>query len=240
MERIMSNSIGLSQRVQASKAILFDLFHTLTAKESSWSGGRRYTHQVLGFDRVVWDRQLLERSRDRLVGKWRDPYYIISTMARDIDPNISEQLIREAVENRTRVFADTLLGIPEENQQVVHELKKRGKLIGLISNADVMEAAAWQDSPIAPLFDSVVFSCHVGSAKPEPTIYQIALNELGIEADEAVFVGDGGSDELQGARDVGITPIMVTNVIREAWPDRVTQRMHQASYVIEHLNELLA
>ena len=60
-----------------------------------------------------------------------------------------------------------------------------------------------------------------------------------IPAGEAVFVGDGGSDELQGARDAGMITIMVTGVMKELWPARVTARLNQADYVIETLEELV-
>lgn len=42
------------------------------------------------------------------------------------------------------------------------------------------------------------------AVKPEPEIYRIALESLGVRPDQSVFVGDGGSDELRGAREMGI------------------------------------
>ena len=100
------------------------------------------------------------------------------------------------------------------------------------------EVAAWGECPIARLFDSTVISCHVGCVKPEPEIYQISLRELGVEAREAVFVGDGGSSELEGARNVGLTTVMIAGVIREIWPERIPERRRHADFVIERLGEL--
>lgn len=111
--------------------------------------------------------------------------------------------------------------------------------MALLSNAEVMEVAAWDETEAARLFDATVISCRVGLVKPEPGIYELCLRKLGVTAVEAIFVGDGGSDELQGAREAGMTTVMVTGVIRELWPDRVTARLHQADYVIERLSELL-
>jgi putative hydrolase of the HAD superfamily len=129
--------------------------------------------------------------------------------------------------------------IPAENVAVLENLRARGKRLGLISNADVMEIAAWDDNRINHLFDSTVFSCRVGMVKPERGIYELSLRELGVAAADALFVGDGGSGELQGAKDAGMAAIMVTGTIKELWPDQVAARRHQADYVIERLSELL-
>jgi len=49
------------------------------------------------------------------------------------------------------------------------------------------------------------------------------LHRLGITAAEAVFVGDGGSNELRGAREVGMRSILFSGVIAHLWPERITQ-----------------
>ena len=44
--------------------------------------------------------------------------------------------------------------------------------------------------------------------KPEAPIYEEALRRLGVSAAEAVFVGDGGSNELSGASAVGMEAVL--------------------------------
>ena len=100
--------------------------------------------------------------------------------------------------------------------------------------------AAWDRCPIASLFDSTIFSCSAGCMKPEPQIYQLSMRQLGVSPDQCVFVGDGGSDELRGARDVGMTAVMIAGIIREQWPDRIAERQQHADFVIEQLSELVA
>jgi putative hydrolase of the HAD superfamily len=136
-------------------------------------------------------------------------------------------------------MAAAVRDIPAETVRVLERLKAQGKLLGLISNADVMEIAAWEENEIGPLFNSTVFSCRVGMVKPERGIYEFCLQELGVSAEETVFVGDGGSNELQGATDAGMTAIMVVGTIAALWPDKVAARRHQADFVIERLSELL-
>ena len=88
-------------------------------------------------------------------------------------------------------------------------------------------------------FDSVVFSCNVGCVKPEPRIYEICMKELDVEPSQCLFVGDGGSRELEDARNLGITTVMITRVISEIWPDKIDERKKYADFVIERLNELV-
>jgi putative hydrolase of the HAD superfamily len=219
--------------------VVFDLFHTLTSVESVLGGGQPMTCEILGVSHEDWDEQLLVHSRDRLAGLKTDPYSIIRDMAHAIDPAIPEERIRMATESRMARHLEALRNIPQENLAVLRRLKSQGKLLALLSNADVLEVATWHETQAAQLFDATVISCRVGMVKPERGIYDLCMRELGVTADEAVFVGDGGSDELLGAKDAGMTTVMVTGVMQELWPDRVTARLHQADYVIERLSELV-
>jgi putative hydrolase of the HAD superfamily len=63
---------------------------------------------------------------------------------------------------------------------------------------------------VMDLFDQVVESSKVGVRKPEPRFYEIALELLGIEATEAVFLDDLGIN-LKPARAMGMATIKVTD-----------------------------
>ena len=229
----------VAEVVGQRKAVAFDLFHTLTSAESVVGQGLPTTCEVLGVTSEAWQEQLFEHSRSRLVGEAVDPFRIIGSMARAIDPAIADETIREATVNRIKRFGAALLGIPLEHKNVLQRLKQSGKKLGLISNADVMEVAEWDKSPIASLFDATVISCRVGAAKPDREIFEICLRQLGVSADEALFVGDGGSSELAGAHAVGLTTVMMTGVIKELWPERIGQHKADADYIVEQLSELL-
>jgi len=244
--------------VSSKPVIIFDLFHTLTSLESTWSGNPSsatsdsqksefsesnsagpLTSTMLGISREAWNEQLLKKSRERLAGQWQDPFVFIEKMAHAIDASIPDELIRAAVVNRINRFGQAMRGIPVEHANVLKELKARGKKVGLISNADVTEVAAWDESPIASIFDSTVFSCKVGYVKPESEIYEACLSELGVSASDCVYVGDGGSDELKGARTLGMITVMITGEVEHIWPDKLEAREKDADFVIVKLAELL-
>jgi putative hydrolase of the HAD superfamily len=170
------------------KGIVFDLFHTLTGPESGWST-LPWTCDVLGIDRIRWNELLTAQSRWRLAGEETDPYMILSTLAHQADVTLTEDRIREALRVRTQRFSDSLLNVPAENLEALRQLRRAGVRLGLISNADAVEVAAWNDCPLAGLFDVEVFSCVVGCVKPERAIYDNCLVRLGLSAAECLFVG---------------------------------------------------
>lgn len=221
------------------RAVIFDLFHTLTSADVLRVPGRG-TSEVLGAARQDWNKQLLVYSDDRLRGKMTDPFLIIEKMAHAIDPEITDKTIKEAVKNRIERFRYALINIEDSTLDTLHELKETGKLLGLISNADVNEIIGWTDSPLKPYFDSIVFSCRVGYIKPERQIYEIALKELGVAPGEVLYVGDGGSDELRGAKQTGMRTVLTTHVIKEFWPERIVAARQYADFEINELRELLS
>jgi len=228
----------VQQSVHTAKGAVFDLFHTLTARESTWSANPM-TYAMLGVSKEAWEKQLFETSRFRLMGTERDPRKIVETMARAINPAIEDAVVRTAVENRLDRFARSLTHIPGTNLETLARLRQGGRKLGLISNADYSEILAWDRSPLREYFPSAVFSCEVGLIKPEPLIYLHCLNQLGLKASECVYVADGSFGELAAAKALGFTTIMIAGVIREIWPEKIGSRAREADFMIEELPELL-
>lgn len=220
-----------------TKGVIFDLFHTLTGLESEWSD-LPLTCDVLGIDRRAWDEVITQKSRWRLSGEQRDPFLIIRDMARLVRADIADTLVREAVAIRIQRFRHALQRIPAGNVDMLKRLRKARVRLGLVSNADAIEVASWADCPLAGLFDSEVISCEVGMVKPEPEIYRKCLDELSLQAHECMFVGDGGSNELAGAKEVGLTTVFVSGVIAELWPERIPARIASADHHLEWAHEM--
>jgi putative hydrolase of the HAD superfamily len=228
----------LGSLVAARKAVIFDLFYTLTVLDSA-GPARPKTPEILGVPADLWTQQLIATARDRFAGKFRDPVEITRRLAHAIDPAIPEARIREATAYRLERFRRALINIPEVSGRTIKTLRGRGKKIGLISNADVGEMAGWAESPIAGLFDSVVFSCDAGCVKPDREIYGLSLRELAVAPDESLFVGDGGSEELRGAREAGLASVMITGHISQMIPEKIAERREHADFMIDSLEELL-
>jgi putative hydrolase of the HAD superfamily len=236
---LLIGSWGAHLILEKYRAIIFDLFHTLTSADVIRLPGKG-TSEVLGVRREDWNEQLLLHSKERLRGRMTDPFLIIEKMAHAIDPEIHDSTIRQAVANRFDRFRRALVNIEDDTLTTLDKLKESGKLLGLISNADVNEIEGWKDSPLRRYFDSVVFSCNVGYVKPEREIYLKCLKELSVLPEDTLYVGDGGSDELRGAKEVGMTTVMTIHVIKHFWPERIDLASDFADYTIDGISELLA
>ena len=90
-----------------------------------------------------------------------------------------------------------------------HMLKSRCKL-GIISDAESTAREKVKTWVNESLFDVIVFSSEVGVCKPEPKIFQRALEQLGLAASETVFVDDREKN-VQGAKAFGLHAIHYKN-----------------------------
>jgi putative hydrolase of the HAD superfamily len=78
---------------------------------------------------------------------------------------------------------------------------------GLISNAwDGLREVLRTRVPIADAFDEIVISAEEKIAKPDPRIYHLALERLGVKADEAIFLDDF-SENIDAAKALGLIGI---------------------------------
>jgi epoxide hydrolase-like predicted phosphatase len=94
----------------------------------------------------------------------------------------------------------------EEVFSLASALKKKGYKIGLLSNIEAPSMECFSEQQY-DIFDETVFSCKEGTCKPERRIYEIALERLGVQPKEAVFVDDR-KDFVAGAKEVGMEAIL--------------------------------
>jgi putative hydrolase of the HAD superfamily len=96
-------------------------------------------------------------------------------------------------------------GVPE----MLAELKRRGYKTAVVSNTTYVARPVVERLKIGEKVDSVVLSCDVGLVKPDLEIYRLGAERLGLEPKECLFVGDGGDNELVGAKAAGCTVAVV-------------------------------
>jgi putative hydrolase of the HAD superfamily len=95
----------------------------------------------------------------------------------------------------------------EDVLPVLEELRSSRLGIGLVSNGirDLREFVAHHRLDV----DAIVDSRRHGRVKPHPTIFQAALEELGVGAADAVMVGDSVAEDIEGARALGMRALLV-------------------------------
>ena len=96
-----------------------------------------------------------------------------------------------------------------EVPDVLAVLRARGVALAVVSNFDSRLSPLLEALGIASFFDAVVCSGEVGVAKPDRAIFAHALAALGVEAPEALHVGDSRKADYDGARAAGIDALLV-------------------------------
>jgi putative hydrolase of the HAD superfamily len=91
--------------------------------------------------------------------------------------------------------------------EMIKDLKSKNYKIGLLSNNYIKLRQQMINENTIKYFDSVIVSSEVGYQKPEPEIFEILFNELGVKNNEVIFIDDSKSS-LEGADKIGYIPIL--------------------------------
>jgi putative hydrolase of the HAD superfamily len=96
-----------------------------------------------------------------------------------------------------------------ETEATLVALKRAGFTLGVVTNFDSRVLGILEGLGIASCFDSISLSSRVGYAKPAPEIFHAALALHGLEAEQAMHVGDSLLHDVQGAAAAGIKAVLV-------------------------------
>jgi putative hydrolase of the HAD superfamily len=190
------------------RAVLFDFFGTLT---TAVARGRRH-HAIarsLGCEPAEYAAELDRTFYLRASGRYGPPIEALRRVAYAAGgrPGFAE-LAAAAVERVAAVRADTTLR--PEAVPVLAELHRRGLPVAVVSDCWYELPAFLPKLDVAAYLTGHVYSVQVGQCKPHPAMYLAACRRLRVDPDECLYVGDGGSHELSGARDVGMTTVQLT------------------------------
>lgn len=96
----------------------------------------------------------------------------------------------------------------ENSIPLLKELKTRGYLTGVITNGpSVLQNHKMDTSGLRPYCDIVVVSGDEGVHKPDPRLFEITAERLGVKPQECVYVGDHPVNDIQGALSAGMGAI---------------------------------
>ncbi|GHO57492.1 HAD family hydrolase [Ktedonobacter robiniae] len=200
------------------QVVFFDLYETLITEYTSPRQSLASTAALLGVDTQSLDREWRARHYSRMVGHYPDVASVLREICHALDHTIDERVICALEQERQATKALPFKHIDHALLEGLREIRKTGVMLGVISNCAPEEAMGWSTSPLAPFFDDYVFSYQVGYAKPDPHIYRLACKRMAIEPEQAIFIGDGGSGELEGAARLGMCAYRAAWFC-DLWPD---------------------
>lgn len=195
--------------VRRSRTIIFDLYGTLLP------GGSRLRRDTIAFQMA----DVLEVDRKKLADVVRDTFdervrgttgglsETISELAQRVGGSPTSRQVALAADQRLE-FSRELLS-DKYSAACLSQLKARGCRLGIVTDCSAETPLSWNSSWLSDVIDVVTFSCEIGVRKPAPEIYLAATRSLNVRPQECVFIGDGGSNELYGAQELGMAATML-------------------------------
>jgi putative hydrolase of the HAD superfamily len=130
-------------------------------------------------------------------------------------------------------------------EQALVNLKKNGIVLGVISDAihtpGIGVRKILQSFGLLDYFKVFVFSDEVGASKPSPVVFNKAISDLGVDAQNAAHVGDRESNDVLGPKAVKMKSILYTGIKdrREGQPTQanaVCSKHHELPKLVESLS----
>ena len=189
-------------RPAAVGAVLWDLGGVIL-RTMDW-GPRSRWEERLGLPRMQLTRLVFDSdaSRRATLGQASDDDVWDSVAeALQLDP-VTRDLLRREYFAHDRIDAALM--------EFIRGLRRHVR-VGMITNAwPGVRRYLETEFKIADAFDPLIVSAEVGVAKPDPRIYQLALERLGVDASAAVFVDDFEANVI-GARWVGMQAVQFSS-----------------------------
>jgi putative hydrolase of the HAD superfamily len=155
---------------------------------------------------------------------------------------VPADVIRHVVALDHSAYSNTIT-VSEGTIDVLRTLRDRGLRLGIVSNVALLPHLMRADLEalgILPLLDATTFSSEVGTRKPDPAIFADALGKLGVDAANAVFVGDRLLDDVGGAQGAGMRGVLTREFRQEEpnggpAPDAVIDRLDELPGILDRL-----
>ena len=234
------------------KAVLFDMFDTLMLIE------KNHAFYIPSLKRA--QKFLVKNHINVKFGIFKDAYVKArNALYAEADPKLEEphfnlriskaleslgyvDLENSIIEGATNEFCEGFMEyvrIDEHAKSALEKLHQKYKL-GIVSNFAIPECVTklLEEHSLDKLFDVVIVSGAVNKKKPSSEVFQKALVEIGVRAENAVFVGDTVEADILGAKTAGMKSIFVERVVQKeienACPDQIIEDLSQLLEAIDN------
>lgn len=211
------------------KAVVFDLDGTLLNREASVKIfiDKQYERLNKWLNHIPKNKYITRFIElDNRGYVWKDKVYQQLVDEFDITDLTWDELLQDYISQ----FKDSCVPFPNLIS-TLEELKNNNIVLGMITNGkgqfqmDNIKALG-----IEKYFKTILISEWEGNQKPEPLIFQIALDKLEVLPSECIFVGDHPEKDVKAAQNVGMKGVWKRD---DQW-DNV-----KADFIVEDLQEIL-
>lgn len=218
--------------MQKKKAVIFDIDNTLVDRREAFLSfcdymidnyGKEYPFEISREELIEYMVEIdangyggLENVIPKLSKIWRLPHSV-------------EEFIIE----RNEVFGKLTVLYPE-SIEVLEALKGRYKL-GVITNGfSSVQREKIVSTGIEGYFEDIIVSGEEEFGKPDPRIFLLSCEHLGVKPEEAVYIGDYYPNDIVGAIASGITPIWICDDYTEH-PEYSGIRVNRVKDILNYL-----
>lgn len=195
------------------KAVIFDLWSTLAYNDTDNGIIKKI------FDRIDIDGYRKENQRKMEESFMKKRY--------DSPEQAMEDFCRmfgkgnKCVTGLAGLWKNINVRLFDDVKHVLKRLRREGYKIGLITNTQSFALDYFYETKFFDNFDYACFSFEAGLLKPDPEIFKLTLDKLGVKPEEAVMVGDNLESDVLGAEAVGIKGILIKRSNRNlSWVEK--------------------
>lgn len=228
----------------AIKTVIFDADHTLYTphSEKAYDAKFEFLSEATGKKKAAlrrsWERLVEQKMQTRDPGEWERKRMIKETL-KDVGASLDERVIDEAY----TLFWETVVDNVEHPDGVgtmLRNLQNNGFRIALATDefpepVRMKLGAVLRTQDIESFFDVVVTCRDVGKQKPSQQYYELIVEETGVLPDECMVVGDSWIRDLQPAKKLGMTTVLVGESDPEGEPDHQIDRVTQVPDILEQV-----
>lgn len=206
------------------KAVIFDFIGTLaTVKDYSYVNSEKKLYECLQNVGFITDYQSFIDTYEKAHNKYRtirfqqlvevtNSVWVSETLNQlSYKTMPQDERIRKAIDLFFQDYVRSLK--PRLNAKTVLEKLKPYFALGLVSNFTYAPAIreGLKRLELAEYFNGVLISQDFGWRKPSAKVFQEILRRLGIDGDEAVYVGDSPEEDIKGAQNAGVQTIFISS-----------------------------
>jgi putative hydrolase of the HAD superfamily len=220
------------------KSVIFDLYGTLVDDFGS-SVGQKHTEfvEALAVPSDAFMKLWRQTTDMRVIGAFQTVEASIEYVCDLLSAPLTAEQLTRAVTIRLEFIKRTLTPRPDALETLA-QLKSDGYKIGLLSNCSIDIPILWPETDFAGLTDSAIFSSRERLKKPDPRIYNLACERLGMKPEECLYIADGENHELAAAAKIGIHPLLLRNSSRDNRSELLREAREWQGDVVSNLPEV--
>jgi putative hydrolase of the HAD superfamily len=221
------------------QAVIFDLFGTLVGDFMAAGQSHDELAAILGVPFEPFMKQWREITGRRTLGEFQTVEASIEHVCGTLGVTVNAEQMAKAVEFRLEYTRRALVPKPEA-VAILAQLKHSGFKVGLLSNCSIEIPILWPETEFADLVESPIFSSCERLKKPDPRIYHLACERLGVAPEDCLYIADGENHELKAAADFGMSPVLIRPTSYEPRGELRQEAREWQGLTISALAEVLA